>query len=99
MGTATPERWPGVTSLPWYELVKPKELIPNRFRELFQKYVFFPDAGVIGTDIGTRWLSPAALDLAERLLAYDPSQRVSAADALEAPYFLQEHPPAERPVG
>ncbi|KAI0773357.1 Pkinase-domain-containing protein [Irpex lacteus] len=82
LGTASPERWPGVNSLPWYELVKPKEFIPNHFRELFQK-----------------WLSPAALDLAERLLAYDPARRVSAAEALEAPYFLQEHPPAERPVG
>ena len=38
LGTPTPERWPGVTSLPWYELVKPKDVIPNHFRELFQKY-------------------------------------------------------------
>ncbi len=37
LGTASPERWPGVNSLPWYELVKPKEFIPNHFRELFQK--------------------------------------------------------------
>jgi CTD kinase subunit alpha len=39
LGTPTPECWPGVNSLPWYELVKPKESIPNHFRELFQKYV------------------------------------------------------------
>lgn len=39
LGTPTVERWPGVTSLPWYELVKPKDFIPNHFRELFQKYV------------------------------------------------------------
>ena len=38
LGTPTPERWPGVTSLPWYELVKPKDFIPNHFRELFQRY-------------------------------------------------------------
>lgn len=44
-------------------------------------------------------MSPAALDLAERLLAYDPSQRVAALQAMEAPYFTQEIPPAARPVG
>ena len=47
----------------------------------------------------SRWLTPAALDLAELLLAYDPAQRATAAQALEAPYFNQEKPPAERPVG
>lgn len=81
-GTPTVERWPSVMNLPWYELIKPKENIPNHFRELFQK-----------------WMSPAALDLAERLLTYDPSRRISAVQALEASYFLEEEPPAERPVG
>ena len=37
IGTPTVERWSEVTSLPWYELVKPKDEIPNHFRELFQK--------------------------------------------------------------
>ena len=44
-------------------------------------------------------MTPAALDLAELLLAYDPAQRATAVQALEAPYFNQEQPPAERPVG
>jgi CTD kinase subunit alpha len=82
LGTLTPERWPGVANLPWYELVRPREEIPNHFRTLFQ-----------------RWLSPAALDLAERLLAYDPLQRVTAIQALDAPYFRQEEPPPELPTG
>ncbi|KAJ3541919.1 hypothetical protein NMY22_g3701 [Coprinellus aureogranulatus] len=82
MGTPSPDRWLGLLNLPWYELVKPREALPNRFRDLFQK-----------------WMSPAALDLAEQLLAYDPEQRISAVTALEAPYFNQEQPPAERPVG
>lgn len=37
IGTPTPERWAGVLDLPWYELIKPKDAIPNHFRELFQK--------------------------------------------------------------
>ncbi|KAJ3553208.1 hypothetical protein NM688_g3741 [Phlebia brevispora] len=82
IGTPTLERWPDVTNLPWYELIKPKDVIPNHFRELFQK-----------------WLSPAGLDLAEQLLAYDPAKRATAAQALEAPYFTQEQPRAERPTG
>ncbi|KIK98047.1 hypothetical protein PAXRUDRAFT_135021 [Paxillus rubicundulus Ve08.2h10] len=81
-GTPTPERWPGITELPWFELVKPKEVIQNHFRELFQ-----------------RWLSPAALDLAEQLLTYDPTKRATAVQALDAPYFKEESPPPELPVG
>jgi CTD kinase subunit alpha len=44
-------------------------------------------------------MSPAALDLAERLLAYDPSQRVNALQAIDAPYFTQEEPRAMLPTG
>lgn len=44
-------------------------------------------------------MSPAALDLAEQLLAYDPSQRVTASQAMNAPYFTKETPLASRPVG
>ncbi|KAK7695842.1 hypothetical protein QCA50_000480 [Cerrena zonata] len=39
LGTPTSERWPEVSSLPWYELVKPKDHIQNRFRDLFQKWL------------------------------------------------------------
>ncbi len=44
-------------------------------------------------------MSSAALDLAEQLLSYDPSKRITAVQAMEAPYFIEEQPPAERPVG
>ncbi|ESK96034.1 protein kinase [Moniliophthora roreri MCA 2997] len=82
IGTPDRERWAEVANLPWYELVRPKDIVPNHFRELFQK-----------------WMSPAALDLAERLLEYDPSRRINAIDAMQAPYFTTEEPPAEKPVG
>ena len=106
LGTPTTERWPGVADLPWYELVKPKEVIPNHFRSLFQKSVHAVMAcsrlqGGFADDRcvrACRWLSPAALDLAELLLAFDPARRVSAAQALEAPYFHDEQPPPDLPI-
>jgi CTD kinase subunit alpha len=47
----------------------------------------------------TRWLSPAGLDLAEELLAFDPLHRVTAVQALEAAYFKVEEPPPAMPTG
>ena len=46
-----------------------------------------------------RWMSPAALDLAEQLLEYDPMKRITALQAMDAPYFLHEAPSASAPVG
>ena len=37
VGTPVVEQWPGMTSLPWYELVKPKDFVPNHFRQMFAK--------------------------------------------------------------
>ncbi|CAE6425422.1 unnamed protein product [Rhizoctonia solani] len=82
MGTPNVETWPGLTDMPWFELVKPAEPVKSHFRSIFNKY-----------------LSPAALDLAESLLAYDPNKRATAAQALQAPYFVSEDPPPEKPVG
>ncbi|KIY49237.1 Pkinase-domain-containing protein [Fistulina hepatica ATCC 64428] len=39
MGTPTTDVWPNVVDLPWYELVKPKETIENRFHDLFRKWL------------------------------------------------------------
>ena len=46
-----------------------------------------------------RWLSPAGLDLAEKLLTYDPMERISALQAMDTPYFMCEEPSASKPVG
>ena len=32
MGTPTADTWPGVTSLPWYEIFKPSELTIHHLR-------------------------------------------------------------------
>ncbi len=39
LGTPTVECWPGLVHMPWYELVRPRDEIRNRFRDLFQKCV------------------------------------------------------------
>ena len=100
LGTPTPERWPGVTTMPWYELVKPKEVIPNPFRDLFKKYLSLSSVPFVGfLTWSYRWLSPCGMELAEELLRYDPSKRISAAQALQHPYFTREQPPPEQPTG
>nr|XP_019044313.1 CMGC/CDK/CRK7 protein kinase [Kwoniella bestiolae CBS 10118]OCF23243.1 CMGC/CDK/CRK7 protein kinase [Kwoniella bestiolae CBS 10118] len=81
MGTPKESQWPGVKELPWYELVKPKDIIESKFRSAFEK-----------------WLSPAALELVEGLLHFDPSRRLSAGDAMVTPYFESEQPPMEMPT-
>ena len=37
LGTPTSETWSDAMSLPWFELVKPQQPLPNRFREAFKK--------------------------------------------------------------
>ncbi|OCF74126.1 CMGC/CDK/CRK7 protein kinase [Kwoniella mangroviensis CBS 8886] len=81
MGTPKESQWPGVKELPWYELVKPKEVIESKFKSAFEK-----------------WLSPAALQLVEGLLNFDPSKRLTAKDAMNTPYFVAEQPPMEMPT-
>lgn len=98
IGTPTNDRWPGLVDLPWYELVKPRDVVSNHFRELFHKFVC-PLLTYTIANVEFRWMSPAAMDLAEQLLAYDPSLRSSATQAMQAPYFISEDPPAAAPVG
>jgi CTD kinase subunit alpha len=43
-------------------------------------------------------MTPFALDLAERLLTYNPAQRIDAIQAMACPYFFEE-PNAAPPVG
>ncbi|GAA5914013.1 uncharacterized protein JCM6883_007120 [Sporobolomyces salmoneus] len=79
-GTPSPENWPGVQDLPWYELVKPRTSLPSQLRSVFCK-----------------WMTPAGLDVAERLLCLDPAGRPTAAAALQMDYFESEEPKPEPP--
>jgi CTD kinase subunit alpha len=37
LGTPSPNDWPGLSEMPWFELVKPRHEVKSRFRDLFQK--------------------------------------------------------------
>lgn len=99
MGTPTVEDWPGFSELPWYELVKPQKLIQSQFRSAFQKCVL--DTLSVTNSylliLLPRYLSPAALNLVQSLLEYNPAKRITAADALETPFFTVEQPEKELP--
>jgi hypothetical protein len=67
LGTLTSERWSGVSDLPWYELVKPKDATQNHFRTLFQKSVVhlwcIPRLLILRTTDGShqrQWISQRA---------------------------------------
>ena len=97
VGTPSPDSWPGLQDLPWYELVKPKVVIESQLRSSFSKCVPAP-CFLMETRLmrRSRWLSPAGLDVAERLLSMDPAKRPTADEALQMAYF-REDPLPEMP--
>lgn len=101
-GTPRVESWPGLPDLPWYELVKPREVIEPQLRQTFAESVSASfDADEKHSELtfyGCRHLSPAGLDVAEALLALDPARRPTADEALQMPYFTTETPAAEMPT-
>lgn len=82
LGTPDETTWPGIKELPWYELVKPKDVVPSRFLQTF----------------GNLNLSPGSVEVVEQLLKFDPEQRISAEDALQMAYFVSEEPAMEAPT-
>lgn len=89
LGTPSSAQWPGITDLPWYELVHPAAAIHptsgEKRRRIFEKQ--FEEV-----------LSPAAMDLVQQIFSYDPAHRPDAATILEHDYFCVEEPQAQQAV-
>ncbi|WFD37228.1 [pyruvate dehydrogenase (acetyl-transferring)] kinase [Malassezia japonica] len=80
------ESWPGVEALPWFELMRTRDDAERSA----------PDTPAWAALEAS--LSPAAQRLARGLLTYDPTKRLSAADALQSDYFTNEDPAPEAPA-
>ena len=70
-GTPTEEDWPGVSSLPFFSLLKPKKQYKRCLR----------------TKVTGRFVTEDAIDLLDKLLVLNPKNRLTAAEALAHPYF------------
>ena len=81
LGAPSLQDWPGFSDLPWYELVRPTG---KHSSERFR-------------DTFKRWLTPAGLELAQALLTFDPTKRITAHDALKLPFFQTEEPRPQLP--
>ncbi|PWZ04150.1 hypothetical protein Zm00014a_036844 [Zea mays] len=78
LGTPNEERWHGCSKLPGFKGNFVKRPY-NRLRDKFPAVSF----------TGGLTLSEAGFDLLNRLLAYDPEKRISAADALNHEWFRE----------
>lgn len=90
LGTPTSESWPGLTALPGAPAVaKMKPRPPQSLRSALGM------VGGGGSFGGTTSVSDAGLELLRGMLALDPAQRISAADALGHRWFAESPPPAD----
>jgi cyclin-dependent kinase 8/11 len=72
LGTPTKERWPAVVQQPEYNQLAGFKQCPNYLDQWYRS-------------IGAT--NPQGFRLLSGLLCYDPTQRLSAREALEHPYF------------
>eukprot|EP01041_Mallomonas_annulata_P007528 gene7528-15414_t len=81
LGSPTEQIWPGYSKLPLADkMCKPGSMVhKNKLRELFPKTAF----------TGGIPLSDNGFDLLTRLLAMDPKHRISASDAVNHPWFME----------
>ncbi|XP_073132734.1 cyclin-dependent kinase G-2-like [Henckelia pumila] len=77
LGTPTETIWPGFSKLPG---VKKVNFAKNEYNLLRRK---FPATSFTGSLV----LSDAGFDLLRKLLTYDPDKRITAAEALNHPWF------------
>ncbi|KAJ2618878.1 cyclin-dependent protein kinase [Coemansia sp. RSA 1290] len=82
LGTPTKESWPTLEMMPDYPQMKQFRQYPNALKNWFSN---------------TGHKSELGFQLLASLLEYDPEKRISAADALEHPYFMEEPKPTRHP--
>lgn len=92
LGPLSPDAWPDVQYLPWYELLRleHKNDATNDTKGTSSVGTFDSDFGDV--------LTEGALSLARGLLSYDPRKRMSMSDALQCAYFTSEAPTPEPPA-
>jgi serine/threonine protein kinase len=88
LGTPTPASWPGWEALPGAAGLRLKHRPPQSLRTAL---------GLSGGGFGgsVTAISDAGVELLRGMLALDPAQRISAADALAHRWFAESPPPAD----
>ncbi|KAG9152480.1 hypothetical protein Leryth_016412 [Lithospermum erythrorhizon] len=81
-GSPDEVNWPGVSKTPWYNNFKPSRPLKRRLRDVFRHNSHFS-------------FDRHALELLDRMLTLDPSQRIAAKDALDAEYFWTDPLPCD----
>jgi len=82
LGTPSDEEWPEFSSLPSAGTFKWKKKDGCELGKQFMVNSFSAS--------GQSYLSPSGFDLLSKLLTLNPKKRISAVDALQHPYFLDE---------
>ncbi|KAJ2888613.1 cyclin-dependent protein kinase [Coemansia asiatica] len=82
LGTPTKDQWPTIELMPDFQHMKQFRHYSNSLKSWFS---------------GTGHKSELGLQLLASLLEYDPERRISAADALDHPYFKEDPKPVRHP--
>jgi len=77
LGTLNPQKWADVKSLPSYDKIKDMKQHERRLRQKFNRPATMES------------LQHQGFDLLSKMLEYDPAQRITAAAALDHPYFQE----------
>lgn len=87
LGPVSKSDWPEVESLPWFELIRPTVQDEAQLHAPSQLHTL--SSNKVPTD---------AIEVAQALLTYNPSKRLSAIDALQLPYFTSNEPSPRKPA-